>query len=217
MSTHDDAQRTLEKKALHNVRALIDNLEARDRRDARAGIIGIAAMLVIAAVLAAWALMPSPSTTRLVEAKPPGTATPELEAKKKQIEALDREIAEAYAAHSSRPKKMFVGTAKDTAAAPYVSAFVRKIEGVANANYPQELRGVHGTVQLTVGIKADGFLHSVEINRSSAIRVIDQAAVKFVSSAQPFDRFEAALARDVDILFITRTFKFEKGGVKEGK
>jgi protein TonB len=62
-----------------------------------------------------------------------------------------------------------------------------------------------------VGIKPDGEVESVEINRSSGKKVLDNAAIRIVRLAAPFDRFPDAIRRDTDILYITRTWSFTRG------
>ena len=52
MDTHDDAQRTLERKALANVRALVDNLEDRERTRTRDALVSAAKTLPVLALVA---------------------------------------------------------------------------------------------------------------------------------------------------------------------
>ena len=75
----------------------------------------------------------------------------------------------------------------------------------------QKARRIYGSLQMTVAIKADGEVEGVEINRSSGHKVLDQAAIRIVRLASPFDRFPANIKADTDILHITRTWTFTKG------
>jgi hypothetical protein len=66
---NEDAQRELERRALRNVRALVDNLERRERIDARRGMrlvagVLVGVMLAIGAAFAIvhWTHRPSGST-----------------------------------------------------------------------------------------------------------------------------------------------------------
>jgi protein TonB len=63
---------------------------------------------------------------------------------------------------------------------------------------------------VTVSIKADGSLERVEINRPSGQRILDAAALRIVQLAAPFAPFPADIARDTDILSITRTWIFTR-------
>lgn len=47
----DDAQRDLERRALRNVRSLVDNLQARDRLDSRRSLRLLAALLAVTALV----------------------------------------------------------------------------------------------------------------------------------------------------------------------
>jgi protein TonB len=79
-------------------------------------------------------------------------------------------------------------------------------------NYPEEARGkgIHASLQLTVGIKRDGEIESVEINRRSGFRYLDQAAMRIVRMAAPFEPFPQDIRADTDILYITRTYTFTR-------
>jgi protein TonB len=61
-----------------------------------------------------------------------------------------------------------------------------------------------------VAIKADGSLAGVEINRPSGQRILDAAALRIVQQAAPFAAFPPDIAKDVDIIHITRTWVFTR-------
>jgi protein TonB len=63
---------------------------------------------------------------------------------------------------------------------------------------------------VTVVIKSDGSLDDVEIRRSSGIKMLDQAAIRIVRLASPYAPFPADIAKDIDILSITRTWMFTR-------
>jgi protein TonB len=50
----------------------------------------------------------------------------------------------------------------------------------------------------------------VEINRSSGYKVLDQAALRIVRLAAPYEPFPANIRQDTDILHITRTWTFTR-------
>jgi len=87
-----------------------------------------------------------------------------------------------------------------------------KIERIGTLNYPEEARarGIHASLQLTVGIKRDGEIESIDINRRSGYRFLDQAALRIVRLASPFEPFPADIRADTDILYITRTYTFTR-------
>jgi periplasmic protein TonB len=146
--------------------------------------------------------------------KVPDKTAQDLIEKSLEIQRLEAQIRREYQAYQERPRKQFVGArAAEYRFAAYVDNWRLKIERVGNLNYPDEARQkkLYGSLQLTVGIKPDGEVESVEINRSSGKKVLDQAAIRIVRLAAPFDRFPDAIRRDTDILYITRTWTFARG------
>jgi periplasmic protein TonB len=138
----------------------------------------------------------------------------ELIAKSLEIARLEAQIRREMQAYQERPRKKFVGArAEEYRFAQYVDNWRLKIERVGNLNYPSEARErkIHGALQLTVGIRANGEVESIEVNRSSRSKILDQAAIRIVRLAAPFDRFPDNIRADTDILYITRTWTFARG------
>lgn len=96
----------------------------------------------------------------------------------------------------------------------YIEDWRLKVERIGNLNYPEAARreGLHGSLQLTVGIRSDGALESIELNRSSGERVLDEAAVRIVKLAgqNGFAPFPPDIGRDTDVLYITRFWVFTR-------
>ena len=137
----------------------------------------------------------------------------ELVDKSVEIARLEAQIRRQYQAYQERPKRKFVGArAQEYRFAQYVDTWRQKIERVGNLNYPDEARArkIYGRLQLTVAIKADGEVESVEVNRSSGHKVLDQAAIRIVRLSSPFERFPDNIRVDTDILHITRTWTFTR-------
>jgi protein TonB len=131
-----------------------------------------------------------------------------------EIARLEAQIRREYQAYQERPKRRFVGArATEYRFARYVDAWRRRIERVGNLNYPAEAKAKHiyGSLQLTVAIRANGEVESIEVNRSSGHKVLDQAAIRIVRLAAPFERFPDDIRVDTDILHITRTWTFTRG------
>jgi protein TonB len=164
--------------------------------------------------------MKSKATVATVEVAPPGAPTPtdaeakDLMQKSLEIARLEAQIRRDYQAYQERPKRKFVGArAQEYRFAQYVDTWRLKIERIGNLNYPAEAkaRKIYGRLQLTVAIKADGEVEGIEINRSSGYKVLDQAAIRIVRLAAPFERFPENIKADTDILHITRTWTFAPG------
>jgi protein TonB len=122
---------------------------------------------------------------------------------------LDRRI-EAY---QKRPRKKFIGArATEYRFAQYEEEWRMKVERVGTLNYPPEARGrIYGNLRLTVTIRPDGSVAAVELDRSSGLKVLDQAAYKIVHMAAPYAPFPPSIRKDTDLLVITRTWFFGRG------
>ncbi len=122
---------------------------------------------------------------------------------------IDRQIEE----YQKRPRKKFIGArATEYRFAQYEDDWRTKIERVGTLNYPAEARGkLYGSLRLTVTLRPDGDVESIELDRSSGLKVLDEAAFKIVRLAKPFARFPPDIARDTDLLVITRTWFFGQG------
>lgn len=129
------------------------------------------------------------------------------------IARIEGQIARQMEEYNQRPRKKFIGArVEEFRFAQYVEDWRQKVERIGNLNYPDEARTrrLHGSLQLTVAIKADGEVESVEVNRSSGHKVLDQAAIRIVRLAAPFERFPDNIKADTDILHITRTWTFTR-------
>jgi periplasmic protein TonB len=151
-------------------------------------------------------------------APPSGSPNPQaasdLMQKSIEIAKLEAQLAKEYEAYQKRPKRQFLGArVAEYRFANYVDNWRLKIERVGNLNYPEEAKtsGIYGQLQLTVAIKSDGEVESIEVNRSSGKKVLDEAAKRIVRLAAPYDRFPNEIRRDTDIIHITRTWLFMKG------
>jgi periplasmic protein TonB len=122
---------------------------------------------------------------------------------------IDRQIEE----YQKRPRKRFIGAnAAEYRFAQYEEDWRVKVERVGTLNYPPEARGkVYGNLRLTVTIRPDGNVESIELDRSSGLKVLDAAAFKIVRMAGPYAAFPPDIRRDTDLLVITRTWFFGQG------
>ena len=123
-------------------------------------------------------------------------------------------IAECRRVDRSAPRvRRFVGArTQEFRFARYIEDWRMKIERIGELNYPQAARDqkIYGTLVVTVSIKSDGSLETVDINRPSGQRILDAAALRIVQLAAPFAPFPPDIARDTDILSITRTWIFTR-------
>ncbi len=138
----------------------------------------------------------------------------ELMQQSMQVARLQPESDRLEQWKSKLPRRRFISAnTREYEYATYMAAWVAKVERVGNLNYPLELkeRGVAGDLLLTVGIHGDGSVESIRVQRASGIPELDQAAVRIVRLAAPYAPLPAEIAADVDVLHITRTWRFSSG------
>lgn len=126
---------------------------------------------------------------------------------------LQAQIDRDLDTYNKRPRKVALGaTAREYVLARYLEDWRMKVEKVGNLNYPEEAKRqkLYGSLMLTVEINADGSLRSVELNRSSGHKVLDQAALRIVRLAAPYAPFAADIRRNYDVVSITRTWTFTR-------
>lgn len=129
------------------------------------------------------------------------------------IARLSAQIDQDHDNYQKRPKRKFVGArTREYRFARYVEDWRIKVERIGNLNYPEAARKgkLYGNLQLTVSIRSDGSLESIEINRSSGEKILDEAAINIVKLAGQggFAPFPPNISEDTDILHITRTWVF---------
>ena len=154
-----------------------------------------------------------PKAASAAEAPQPRISGQDLATSALAIARLEAQISRQFDEYNKRPKKEFIGArAREYRFAQYVEDWRLKVERIGNLNYPDGARGrVYGSLVLTVSIKADGSLESVEVQRSSGHQILDRAAERIVKMASPYAGFPANIRRDTDILVITRTWTFAPG------
>jgi protein TonB len=77
-------------------------------------------------------------------------------------------------------------------------------------NYPREASklGMFGSLRLTVALNSDGGIEKLFINKSSGYKKLDEAALNIVRLGAPYAKFPAEILKEVDIINITRKWKF---------
>jgi protein TonB len=126
---------------------------------------------------------------------------------------LQAQIDKRHEEYQKRPRKQFIGAnASEYRFAQYEEDWRNKVERVGTLNYPAEARGkMYGNLRLEVTIKPDGSVESVRLDRSSGLKVLDDAAFRIVRMAAPYGEFPADIRKDTDLLIITRTWFFGQG------
>ena len=118
-------------------------------------------------------------------------------------------------AYAKRPRRYTISSAstKKSHDALYLDSWRRKIEAVGNTNYPLAARQqqLYGSLRMLVSLFPNGRVSEIQILKSSGHSILDQAAMKIVTMASPFDSFPEAMRAEADILEIIRTWRFHEG------
>ncbi|HPF72648.1 MAG: energy transducer TonB [Lysobacteraceae bacterium] len=139
----------------------------------------------------------------------------EILRQKLEMARLSAEIERKSHQYAKRPKKAFLtANTKAYEYASYLRGWVARVERIGNLNYPDEARrrNLHGEVVMTVEVRRDGTVESVEIIQSSGEPLLDEAAVRIVKLSSPFAPIPEN-SENVDILNITRTWQFLPGNI----
>lgn len=159
--------------------------------------------------------VPERSPLAMTEVEKPETEQPNAEQLMQQsmnLAQLSPELSRQSRTGSSMKRREFISAStREYEFASYMSAWVSKVERVGNINYPAELRQrkLHGDLIMTVGINQNGTVESIAVKRSSGVPEIDEAAVNIVQLASPYAPLPNNIADRVDVLHITRTWRFE--------
>ncbi len=128
-----------------------------------------------------------------------------------EIVRLEAQISKSLNMYEKMPKRKFIGArTQEYRYAQYVEDWRAKVERIGNLNYPEAARSqkIYGKLTLTVSIRADGSVESIEINRPSGQRILDASAIRIVKLAAPYAPFPPDIRKEIDVLSITRTWFF---------
>jgi len=127
------------------------------------------------------------------------------------LASLNAELQQKLETHAKRPRQKFISAnTQEYRYAAYMEAWRAKVERIGNLNYPDEARQkqLSGALLLDVALRPNGSVIEILVRRSSGHKVLDDAAVRIVELAAPFAPFPEDIAREVDVLHVTRTWKF---------
>ncbi len=166
---------------------------------------------------------PTPSPPAPVATEPPAPAAPtgsenstlptatQLITRSFALASMSAELEDKMESRAMRPRSKYISAStQEYRYAAYMEAWRAKVERIGNINYPDEARqrGLSGALLLDVAIRPDGSVIEVVVRRSSGHKVLDDAAVRIVELAGPYAAFPPDIAKEVDVLHVTRTWRF---------
>lgn len=139
---------------------------------------------------------------------------PEIVKISSSIASLEARLDEQQQALAERPRvrRLTSLSARRAVDAAYLHNWRSKVEEIGNRHYPlaSSRYGIYGDLRLLVAIRYDGTIDSIEILASSGHAVLDEAAIRIVRMAAPYEPFPADLRSSTDMLEIIRTWKFRQ-------
>ncbi len=151
--------------------------------------------------------------TRIEQPEPPLPSAALLMQESMSMAKLQPGIQRDRESQSKLPRRKWISAnTREYEYAAYMQAWVAKVERVGNLNYPEEIRRLKltGDLVMTVGINLDGSVESIDIQRSSGKPQLDQAATRIVRLASPYSPLPDYINANVDVLHITRTWRFSR-------
>jgi periplasmic protein TonB len=180
--------------ALQEARKSVQQLEEEQKR-------------LLSALKESLQLRPSPRRDAAQDARQPGSVDEET---KQLLARSQAEIAKQISDYQKRPRKHhYMPSTSEYRYARYFEDWRARVEKIGNENYPPEARGrYYGSLRMTVAIRKDGSVADTILEKSSGSPVLDRAARRIVMQAAPYAPFPPDIAKDTDILEITRTWIF---------
>ena len=124
-------------------------------------------------------------------------------------EAAQRD-ARPSAASSVRRGRLFGRSDTNAEMVLYAEAWARKIELNPTFDMVREpAQQPHADALVTVAVRSDGSVESINFVRSSGVPALDEAIRRVIRSQEHYQEFQPALARDYDVIEIRRTWRFD--------
>jgi len=133
-----------------------------------------------------------------------------------KLASIQVELNEKFDNYTKKPRRKFISSStKAYGYAEYMVSLRDKINKVGTDFYNKQahLKEIVGVLIFNVAINPDGTIHNIEIKNPSKFRVLDEAALRIIHLAAPFDPFTENIRKETDILHITRILEFRYNGV----
>ncbi len=137
-----------------------------------------------------------------------------MEQRSREIASLEAKLDIQEYAFAKRPRirRLTSVATKQADVALYLHNWRTKVEAIGNQHYPSRAKQMQlfGDLRMVVSLLPNGDIHQVKILKSSGHKILDQAALKIVHLAAPYDAFPPQMQKDVDVLEIIRTWRFHQ-------
>jgi protein TonB len=131
-----------------------------------------------------------------------------------EVASLEAKLDMQRHAYAKRPRirRLTSVATKESDDALYLHNWRTKIESIGNQNYPSKARQqeLYGDLRLVVSLLPNGDVLQVKVLKSSGHGILDEAAIRIVHLAAPYDQFPTKMRQSVDVLEIIRTWRFHK-------
>jgi len=162
-------------------------------------------------------------TTKRVEKLPekeevidPKRRDKELSEQTDVIAKLMAEMSQQEERYAKRPRIHFIDSlsAKSAVEAEYIHNWSKKLERIGNINFPQQAiqLSLSGTLIVNATLDRGGRVVEMQVSRSSGSKVLDDAALRIIKLAAPYEPLPKKIREKYDRLNITRTIVFHKKG-----
>ena len=110
---------------------------------------------------------------------------------------------------STNRVKTISASTKDYEYRLYFEAWRQKVERIGALNYPESAKaGNLGALRLTVSLNKEGNIKEIIINKTSGNKELDEAAIKIVRLGEHYAVCSPKMQKEVDLINITRPWKF---------
>lgn len=164
------------------------------------------------------------SVDKLPEEKPQEAPVVQTVDNSEQTQAIAKLMAEMSSqeeAFAKRPRIHFVDSlsAKGSVEAEYIYNWSKKLQRIGNINFPKKALdlSLSGTLILNTTLDRAGRIKEIQISVSSGSKVLDNAAIKIVKLAAPYEPLPKKIRAKYDRLNITRTIVFHKAKGEKAK
>ena len=157
-----------------------------------------------------------------VDALPETTQTP-ADAPRSAATLIEHAAPRSFAAEididavlpkSASPADIAAPSTSESALAAYLVGWRQRVERIGTANFPERLLSAgqnHGRPTLEVAIGPSGHLEDIVVRKSSGDSTLDQAALKILRMAAPFEPLPPAITAEFETLRFAYEWDFKAG------